>query len=141
MFRKVGMRRGAAACLWAYLITPCIHRQAVKTVLNRREASVIMLVIFLYGKEADPMEFMNVTLTTKDLILAFTPLVLALAYFLMNFVSYQKAKARRETDPEAMTEAMLRMTRTFYTVSFGVLLGVIALYIIVITVIKMGVFK
>lgn len=86
------------------------------------------------------MEFMNTTLTTKDLILACTPLILAVAYFIMNTVTYINSKKKREFDPETYTPELMRVTRAYFIVSIGVLLGVTALYIIVITLIKLQVF-
>ena len=87
------------------------------------------------------MQFMNATLTTKEIILACTPFVLAVAYFLMNLVSYQKAKKQRETEPEVMTEELLRVNKVYYGVSIGLVIGVIVLYIVVYYVIKLGVFS
>ena len=87
------------------------------------------------------MEFMNTTLTTKDLILAATPFILAVGYFLLNAFAYRKAKRQRETDPEYMTEEVLRVNRVYFIVSIGVLVGVIVLYAVVYFVIKLGVFN
>jgi|GEM_PF-5866556 len=80
-------------------------------------------------------------LSTKDIILACTPFALVFGYFLLNLFSYLSARRKREEDPESTSEEFVRVNKVLFGVSAGALVGVIALYIVVIAAIKMNLFK
>ena len=96
-----------------------------------------MLIIY-YGKEANSM---NVTLTTKDIILACTPFVLVLGYFILNLTSYISAKKQKEADPENISDEFVRVNRVLLGVAIGALITVMVLYVLVYVLIKMNVFS